>query len=479
MADPWTEAAPGPDDLADVLNAIRRLLAEDEAGKAARAPRPDVIDEDAAEFLARRHGGNAALARNMARGAGDQGQPLRAVRGHAGRPAAEHRDAGTADASPALPEQAGITPLSGERRPVFSAPFIRPAAPRPVQGEGWPHAVERPRNDLVRTLTQTLAAVPEVADRSDEEEEAPVPPLRLDMADRVDAAEADASQVDVLEAAEQQMAADEMILAEQARFKAAVPMTQAELAAEFEAILEEDDFAEAFDWKVRAQPEAGMAQETMQDTVQDTVQDDLPIPAVAQAVAADPVEPDPMEPAMESAATEPAEDLPPPPRRRSFLRPSAWVFRTPESEAAPATPAEAAVPEVEAAPEQPAMACPVEDAPASHLSVVPVAAPDRVEELCDVSAEPCGKAIPAAEPEADASARPSDFQAALPEAALEGAERPAGGLGDEDDECIRDLLREMIREELSGELGERFSRNLRVLVRREIAAAIDAELSRL
>ena len=36
-----------------------------------------------------------------------------------------------------------------------------------------------------------------------------------------------------------------------------------------------------------------------------------------------------------------------------------------------------------------------------------------------------------------------------------------------------DLLREMIQEELQGEMGQRFSRNLRAVIRREIAAAID------
>ena len=62
------------EDIGDVLTAIRRLIAEDEALSAARdrvmddrSGNPGIIDEDSAEFLARRHGGNAAMARKLAR----------------------------------------------------------------------------------------------------------------------------------------------------------------------------------------------------------------------------------------------------------------------------------------------------------------------------------------------------------------------------------------------------------------------------
>lgn len=43
---------------------------------------------------------------------------------------------------------------------------------------------------------------------------------------------------------------------------------------------------------------------------------------------------------------------------------------------------------------------------------------------------------------------------------------------------IRDTIRDMIQEELHGELGQRFSRNLRAVIRREIAAAIDEQMDR-
>ena len=46
------------------------------------------------------------------------------------------------------------------------------------------------------------------------------------------------------------------------------------------------------------------------------------------------------------------------------------------------------------------------------------------------------------------------------------------------DRPIRELLREMVQDELNGALGERFSANLRAVIRREVAAAIDTYLDR-
>lgn len=51
-------------------------------------------------------------------------------------------------------------------------------------------------------------------------------------------------------------------------------------------------------------------------------------------------------------------------------------------------------------------------------------------------------------------------------------------LGD-DDAALRDLLRELIQEELQGEMGQRFSSNLRAVIRREVASVIDQHLERL
>jgi hypothetical protein len=48
-----------------------------------------------------------------------------------------------------------------------------------------------------------------------------------------------------------------------------------------------------------------------------------------------------------------------------------------------------------------------------------------------------------------------------------------------DDKTMRAHLQEMIREELEGEMGARFSGNLRAVVRREIATALDERLTHL
>ncbi|WP_411838642.1 hypothetical protein [Paracoccus sp. ME4] len=48
-----------------------------------------------------------------------------------------------------------------------------------------------------------------------------------------------------------------------------------------------------------------------------------------------------------------------------------------------------------------------------------------------------------------------------------------------DDAAMRARLKEMIREELEGEMGARFSGNLRAVVRREVAAALDDRLTHL
>ncbi|WEF23636.1 hypothetical protein [Paracoccus sp. S3-43] len=64
------------------------------------------------------------------------------------------------------------------------------------------------------------------------------------------------------------------------------------------------------------------------------------------------------------------------------------------------------------------------------------------------------------------------------EAEAFAAEQHAQADPTDEEQSIRDLLREMVQEELNGELGERFSANLRAVIRREIAAAIDAHLDR-
>jgi cell pole-organizing protein PopZ len=58
---------------------------------------------------------------------------------------------------------------------------------------------------------------------------------------------------------------------------------------------------------------------------------------------------------------------------------------------------------------------------------------------------------------------------------LLGGQRPGPNLAGLDEEDLRDMVREMIRQELQGVLGERITRNVRKLVRREIQRALDAE----
>ncbi|WP_148043615.1 hypothetical protein [Paracoccus methylarcula] len=60
-----------------------------------------------------------------------------------------------------------------------------------------------------------------------------------------------------------------------------------------------------------------------------------------------------------------------------------------------------------------------------------------------------------------------------------------GGLGslfgpiiEDEVKGVRSQIREMIQGELQGELGQRFSRNLRIVIRREIAAAVEDQFDR-
>ena len=73
-----------------------------------------------------------------------------------------------------------------------------------------------------------------------------------------------------------------------------------------------------------------------------------------------------------------------------------------------------------------------------------------------------------------------DSQPAAPEPADDRAIMGAQAVDPmNEEETIREWVREIIREELLGELGQRFSRNLRSLIRREVAVTIDDQLDRL
>jgi hypothetical protein len=70
----------------------------------------------------------------------------------------------------------------------------------------------------------------------------------------------------------------------------------------------------------------------------------------------------------------------------------------------------------------------------------------------------------------------------MPDPVTRAAEAPSeapNGLGVEDgfldEEALRDLVTEIVRAELQGALGERITRNVRKLVRREIHRAMTAQ----
>ena len=106
---------------------------------------------------------------------------------------------------------------------------------------------------------------------------------------------------------------------------------------------------------------------------------------------------------------------------------------------------------------------------------------DEVEEAELVEAEPEDEAWadePEAEPEPELEVEPepayvpgSDYEAAAPE-----ADANLFGLDDTviDEETLRELVAEIVRQELQGTLGERITRNVRKLVRREIHRALTA-----
>ena len=81
------------------------------------------------------------------------------------------------------------------------------------------------------------------------------------------------------------------------------------------------------------------------------------------------------------------------------------------------------------------------------------------------------EAAPAAETEAPAEAVPAAADA--PETATETAAASLDALPD--DEAMRLLVARLIREELAGDLGERITRNMRKLVRREIKRALSSK----
>ena len=98
-----------------------------------------------------------------------------------------------------------------------------------------------------------------------------------------------------------------------------------------------------------------------------------------------------------------------------------------------------------------------------------------------------GAAVPEGDPEeaeqADTDAQPeyseAEAQAEAAAALREAQEANADIFGTEetilDEETLRELVTDIVREELQGALGERITRNVRKLVRREIHRALAAQ----
>lgn len=101
----------------------------------------------------------------------------------------------------------------------------------------------------------------------------------------------------------------------------------------------------------------------------------------------------------------------------------------------------------------------------------------------DVELDATGAPIPASKDEGPIDASPErvenivDADPYVEEAAAE-AQDPAKSIGSDeyfDEDMLRDLVEEIVRKELQGALGERITRNVRKLVRREIHRALAAQ----
>lgn len=109
------------------------------------------------------------------------------------------------------------------------------------------------------------------------------------------------------------------------------------------------------------------------------------------------------------------------------------------------------------------------EAPVQAAVSVPKGADQRLSGWVSAS----GASDPVARLAAEAAAFDAEMQA---QADLEAAALAV--TQQVEDQSIRELLRDMVQTELNGELGERFSANLRAVIRREVAAAIDTHLDR-
>lgn len=436
MADPRNvqSASRLSEDIGDVLNAIRRMIAEDDALSTARerliAERDaldSLVQEDAGEFLARRYGGNAALARRLA--------------GITETQTAEQSD----PAEPAPAEE--LWPFGDRANAADAAQPVVPEQARPYDRQ------DQPRNDLARILSAGMAPQD----------------VSVDQQDAVDAAlPGPAANVPEAPRGWRAWVAPEP---RPSRWAAPDQPDEApETAAEtFEALVAGNDFDEAFDWKSRMRPDLDDAvpvatAETAQEVVASEPEEATPVCEYAEDLPEAPVQ-------VPSAAVAQVFSSPFAGYQAVFSMSGLPVAALEPSGLAGAgnwSLAHAgAVMAPDAGTSEPTMA--QDDGDTSNLTSAPVADDgDRAAmDAPEVEALLLPDTAIVSEPTPEPQAVAADLAPTVT------------GLPPEDEEAsIRDLLREMIQEELHGELGERFSRNIRAVIRREVAAAIDAHLER-
>ncbi|WP_255329710.1 hypothetical protein [Paracoccus albicereus] len=414
------------EDIGDVLSSIRRLIAEDEAIGAARANAAarvaklgeggvtDPVSLSREDALARRFGGNAALARDLV-SAHRRAEPV--LRS----PRRGMQDDTFTNVIPAVSDQDDeATASSGDDAPswTFSSRFrvVEPtvlrleAADRVPSSSGTddpagvsdtpaPWRAWKPSRDEISVKVTPDPAAPEpaavVATETAEIQPAPVPFFDIDaLAPRI--------ATDLQDA----------------------PKLRASL---FE---DEDDFAEQFDAIARQQHVV-----------------ETPEPSVEAAGSANTAQP----PSLENQVD--------PDRDRSD---AASIITTPPAPVMDPYPS-LALRLASAIRGRPLAArAPAEMRPVPDPAAVTPEAPALVE---------TGTPLPTMPVQGPVFSAPAPVRT-LPEPSFPTVEDIV------DDPAMRALVREIIGEELHGELGTRFARNLRAVIRREVAAAIEDQMDR-
>jgi hypothetical protein len=143
----------------------------------------------------------------------------------------------------------------------------------------------------------------------------------------------------------------------------------------------------------------------------------------------------------------------------------------PEATSPPDDPAAPAAEWVDAEVPDPALAETLASSPFSRRFVQEVSDRAEAEAVAEIMRATQAEASARTNPQGD---HPSDFRRnddADPEAETDPADNQGGYF---DEAVLRDLVRDLIREELSGTLGERITRNVRKLVRAEINRSLTA-----